>query len=184
MSLWLSLMKMPDITLIPEECDPEEVQKIADVGWFSILVAGKVYEEFGDLLWQSPDNFRAHLEENIHQYYMDVGLSDRLEWDFAVRLTWICYQAKVVPPVRMGLPSVQGNCWCGSPAEHVDHLWPLSHGGPRHPTRSGEGGQADHRWNFMDTCAFHNGQKYATPMLIYRPGFLDHLRTYAFLVTW
>ena len=184
MSEWLSLMKMDTITLIPEDCNPEEVQNLADVGWFAILVAGKLYKDYEDSLKETGD-FRTNIEADIRNAYFENGLEDRLEWDFAVRLTWLCYQAKVVKPKRKTLPSVEGQkCWCGEDAEVLDHLWPLSHGGPAHPSNSKEGRQTDHSWNFMATCKFHNGQKSATPMLIYRPGFLADLREYVFRVTW
>ena len=180
MSIWLSLMKMPGITLIPDGCDPEEVQKIADVGWFSILVAGKIYDQHDSTL-QDPKDFLTYVGNDIRDAYMQNGLEDRLEWDFSVRLTWLCYEIMVAgTPLRKNLPSVKGQkCWCGEAAEELDHLWPLSHGGPVHPEVY-IAGSKDHWWNFMPTCRFHNRQKSATPMLIYKPGFLDDLRTYVF----
>lgn len=177
MSEWLSLMRMDGITLIPDDSDPEEVQRIADIGWFSILVAGKLYDENPSL---SPEQFVNRIKEDIRDSYFELGLNDRLEWDFCVRLTLVCYETKVTPPTRSRLPSVKGmKCWCGSDAKELDHLWPLSHGGPPHPTIP-YGGMADHNWNFMPTCMFHNRQKAATPMLIYKKGFIDDLREYIF----
>ena len=46
MSEWLSLMQIEGITLIPEDSNPTEVQAIADIGWFSILVDfGKLFSK-------------------------------------------------------------------------------------------------------------------------------------------
>ncbi len=180
MSEWLSLMRMEGITLIPDDADPEEVQRIADIGWFSILVAGKLYKDNPSL---SSEDFVARVKADIRDSYFELGLNDRLDWDFCVRLTLVCYEAKVTPPTRSRLPSVEGmKCWCGSHAEELDHLWPLSHGGPPHPTRE-YGGMSDHNWNFMPTCKFHNRQKAATPMLIYKKEFLQDLRKYIFTRT-
>lgn len=180
MSEWLSLMQMEEITLIPDDCDPTEVQRIADIGWFSILVAGKLHAE-NPLL--SPEEFVSRVRENIRDSYIQLGLSDRLDWEFCVRLTWVCYETKVTPIPRQNLPSVKGKkCWCGEAAEELDHLWPLSHGGPPHPERR-FGGTSDHWWNFMPTCMFHNRQKAATPMLIYKKGFIQDLRRYIFVRT-
>jgi len=177
MSEWLSLMQMKQITLIPEDCDPIEVQKIADIGWFSILVAGKLYAENQSL---GSREFVSRVKEDIRDSYIGLGLSDRLDWDFCVRLTWVCYETMVAPTPRKNLPSAKGApCWCGEDAEELDHLWPLSHGGPPHPEHY-LAGTRDHWWNFMPTCMFHNRQKAATPMLIYKEGFLDDLRKYIF----
>ena len=145
-----------------------------------LLVAGKLYSENKSL---SPQQFLNRVGEDIRDSYFNLGLADRLEWEFCVRLTWVCYETMVVPILRDNLPSVKGEkCWCGEDAEELDHLWPLSHGGPPHPTKP-YGGTSDHQWNFMPTCMFHNRQKAATPMLIYKPGFLADLKTYIFTRT-
>lgn len=60
--------------------------------------------------------------------------------------------------VALGLLDLQGGCcaYCGEPAEHLDHKWPISMEG-RHVA-----------WNLQWLCGFHNMSKKALPDSLYR----------------
>ena len=179
MSEWLSLMQMEGITLIPEDSNPTEVQAIADIGWFSILVAGKLYSENKSL---SPQQFLNRVGEDIRDSYFNLGLADRLECEFCVRLTWVCYETMVVlffviifhqlKAKNAGVEKMLRNLTICGRCHMGDLLI------QQNPT-----GTSDHQWNFMPTCMFHNRQKATAPMLIYKPGFLADLKTYIFTRT-